>query len=48
MSFCELHAPNGAEDGNLVGKEDGAEDGGMRGGLEANFAALGKLAAIYK
>jgi hypothetical protein len=48
MSSCALHAPNGAEDGNLVGEEDRAGDGGIRGGLEVNHAALGKLAAIYK
>ena len=47
MSLFALDALSGVWEGNVVGEAVGVEDGGMRGGLEANYAAGGKLAAIY-
>jgi hypothetical protein len=47
MSVRALHVLSGAKEGKSVGKEVGAEEVGMRGGRKTNYAAGGKLVAIY-
>jgi hypothetical protein len=42
MSLCALNALSTAGEGDVVTEEEG----GVRGGLEANYAARGKLAAV--